>query len=119
VVAVAWLVAAGGIAFATALTIIACRQLSIGPRDATAAGRPGVVAAAGVTLGAGAARLVWPDPSLGPLVAGILAGTACGLMFLRAFAPGVISEVAGSLRPPRVPRRSPRVPGPQPDRPRG
>jgi lipopolysaccharide exporter len=119
VVAVAWLVAAGGIAFAASLAIIASRLLSIRPRDVLAAGRPGLVAAAGVTVGAGAVRFFWSDLSIGPLVVGILAGTAGGLVFLRAFAPGAISEVAGSLRPRRTLPRSPRLPGPEPDRPRG
>jgi lipopolysaccharide exporter len=94
IVAVAWLIAGGIAVFCAGMMVIVSRERGVAMSAILAAARPGIVAAAGVTAGAGAVRLAWPDLSVGPLVAGILAGAASGAIFLRLFAPGVLREVA-------------------------
>ena len=94
IVAVAWLVAGGAVIFTAGMMVIVSRERGVAISAVLAAARPGIVAAAGVTIGAGAVRLAWPDLSVGPLVAGILAGAASGAIFLRLFVPGILSEVA-------------------------
>jgi lipopolysaccharide exporter len=110
IVAAAWLMVGSTLAFNIAVTVIASRELGVGLRSAIAAARPGIVAATGVAIGAGAVRVAWPDLSAGPLIAGIVGGTAGGLLFLRGLAPGVLTEVAGAFSIARKPsfRRTPR-----------
>ena len=94
IVAVAWLIAGGIAVFCAGMMVIVSRVRGMAMSAILAAARPGIVAAAGVTAGAGAVRLAWRDLSVGPLVAGMLAGAASGAIFLRLFAPGVLREVA-------------------------
>jgi hypothetical protein len=85
------------LAFNTGVAIIVSRELGVDVASIIAAARPGIVAATGVTIGAGAVRLGWPDLTIGPLVAGMFAGTVGGLVFLRGLAPGVLSELASAI----------------------
>lgn len=95
--AVAWLVAGSAMTFAAGMMVIVSRELGIRARSVVSAARPGMIAALGVTVGAGAVRLAWPDLSIAPLVAGVLAGTGTGILFLRVLAPGVLSETVRTL----------------------
>lgn len=97
IVAVAWLMAGASVTFVAGMACLVWRALDIRPGALLAAARPGMVAAAGVVLGAGAVRLGWSDLSAGPLLAGLAAGTAGGLVFLRLLAPGVLTEASDAL----------------------
>jgi O-antigen/teichoic acid export membrane protein len=116
IVAASWLMVGSTVAFAASMMVIVSRQLGVAVASTLGAARPGIIAAIGVTVGAGAVRLGWPALSIGPLVAGMCAGTVGGLVFLRCFAPGVLSEVAASVGVGgKAPRRE-RAGGHEPDR---
>jgi lipopolysaccharide exporter len=97
IVAVVWLMAAASLTFATGMSYLVSRSLAIRPRALMAAARPGLVAAAGVAAGAGAVRLGWSSLSAGPLLAGLAAGGAGGLLFLRVLATGALTEAGAAL----------------------
>jgi O-antigen/teichoic acid export membrane protein len=97
IVAAAWLTVGSTVAFNAGVMVIVSRDLGVDFRSVLAGARPGIVAATGVAIGAGAVRLGWPQLTIGPLVAGMFAGTVGGLVFLRALAPGVLSEVASAV----------------------
>jgi lipopolysaccharide exporter len=97
IVAAAWLMVGSTVAFSISVMVIVSRQLGVTVGRVIAAARPGIAAATGVAIGAGTVRLAWPALTIGPLVAGMLAGTVGGLVFLRALAPGVLREVASAL----------------------
>jgi lipopolysaccharide exporter len=97
IVAVVWLMAAASLTFLAGMAYLVSRSLDIGPRALLAAARPGLVAAAGVVVGAGTVRLGWSELSAGPLLAGMAAAAAGGLLFLRMLAPGVLTEVGDAL----------------------
>jgi lipopolysaccharide exporter len=97
IVAVVWLMAGASLLFLAGMAYLVSRSLGIGPRALWSAARPGLVAAAGVVAGAGTVRLGWSDLSAGPLIAGLAAGAAGGLLLLRALAPGVLTEVGDAL----------------------
>jgi len=93
IVVVAWFMAASSLIFLVGLASLASRQLDVGPRRILAAARPGFVAAAGVVVGAGAVRLAWQDLSVGPVIAGTVLGGLGGLVALRVFARGALSDL--------------------------
>jgi hypothetical protein len=82
----------------TLLLILVSRELRTRVRFFLVACTPAAVTAAGVAIGAGAVRLVWPDLSLGPLVAGSAAGCAGGLAALRLFAGSTYADVRDLVR---------------------
>jgi lipopolysaccharide exporter len=62
---------------------------------------PGLAAASGMLVGAGAVRLAWPALSIGPLLAGSATGLVCATIALRVLSPTAFREVAdliGRLR---------------------
>ncbi len=69
--------------------------LRLGTRTVAAALRPGLVAAAGVAAGGAAVRLALPEPAVVPLVLGIAAAAAGGLVALRLFARDQFEELRG------------------------
>jgi lipopolysaccharide exporter len=97
IVTVVWFMAAASLTFVAGMAYLVSRSLAITPRSLLAAARPGLAAAAGVAVGAGAVRLGWSGLTAGPLVAGLAAGAAGGLLFLRLFAAGALTEVRGAL----------------------
>jgi lipopolysaccharide exporter len=115
IVAAAWLMVGSALAFNTGVAIIVSRELGVDVASIIAAARPGIVAATGVTIGAGAVRLGWPDLTIGPLVAGMFAGTVGGLVFLRGLAPGVLSKLASAIGIARKPPGGRRPRGREPD----
>jgi lipopolysaccharide exporter len=100
IVTVAWFMAGSSLIFLLGMAFIVSRQLDVRPRRLAAAARPGFVTAIGVGIGAGAVRLAWPELAAGPLIAGIAAGAAGGLLFGLVFARGALRELieAAGLR---------------------
>jgi PST family polysaccharide transporter len=95
IVAVAW-ARAGTVVVARVIMMgFVMRATRIGVREVASALRGPVAAAAGVGLGAGIVRFVWPDPSVGPLLLGSLAALAGGLAALRLAAPATLREIRG------------------------
>ena len=97
IAAVGWAMACAATVFALALTMLAAREVGIRLRSIALAAGPGLVAALGVIVGAGAVRTAWPAPSLAPLACGAVAGAAGAALFLALFAPGVLSELRALL----------------------
>lgn len=92
-VAVAWVRVAELVVFAAGALALAGRHLGLQPAAVLAAFGPGVVAASGVLLAAGAVRLAWPAIGVAPLTAGVAAGVAGALLALRLAAPETWSQV--------------------------
>ncbi len=92
IVTVAWFMAGMSLTFLAGVAYLVSRQLDIRPRSLAAAARPGIAAAAGVVVAAGAVRLAWSSLSAGPLLAGLVAGALGGLLSVRVLAPGALSE---------------------------
>ena len=90
---VAWAIAAQAFAHLTMVTIVTTRALRIQPHRLVAALRPVLAASLGVLLGSGGIRLLWPDPTIEPLLAGLAAGSASGLAATRLFAPATFREL--------------------------
>jgi hypothetical protein len=80
------------------LVALVLRALRISVGAFLRATGPAVAVTAGVLLGCGAVRLLWPDNSIGPLLLGTAAGLALGALALRAFARSEWSEVEDLLR---------------------
>ncbi len=103
IVAVSWVRAAEMALFSATTVWFATRLLDVRFRAVVAACAPGAAAALGVALGAGAVRLAWPANTIGPVLAGTVAGIAGGLLALRLLAPGALAEARGQavaiLRP--------------------
>lgn len=97
IAAVGWAMVCAATVFAAAQTILAAREVGIRVSSIALAARPGLVAALGVIVGAGAVRIAWPAPSLAPLVCGAVAGAASAALFLALLAPGVLSELRAAL----------------------
>ena len=87
IVAVAWArVGSLGI-FAVLLMIVTPRSLGLRWAGVLRAALPGLAAAAGMGIGVGAVRVLWPALSAGPLLTGAVAGTAVSALALRTLAP--------------------------------
>jgi PST family polysaccharide transporter len=93
ILAVAWVRVAFVSLQTTMLVILVSRALRTSALTFVAAVGPAAAAAGGVTIGAAAVRLAWPELSLGPLLAGAAAGLAGGVAALRLFAPTMFTEV--------------------------
>ncbi len=94
ILAVAW-VRAGMMVIHAGLMVAAGRHvIGIKAGRVLAAIAPALAAGAGVGLGAGPVRMLLPELSLLPLLAGTLAGAAGGLLALRVLAPGTGRDVA-------------------------
>jgi lipopolysaccharide exporter len=98
IVAVAWARAGSLAAFAVALVAATSRWAGVRSAGVLRATLPGLIAAAGVMLGAGAVRLIWPALSVGPLVAGTAAGAVAGTVLLRLLAPAAFRGALAQLR---------------------
>lgn len=98
ILAVAWVRVAFVLVQSVVLITIVSRVLNTSPFFFLAAAVPAAVAALGVTVGAGAVRLMWPALGPGPLVVGGLAGIAGGLVALRLLAPGMFGELRSLVK---------------------
>jgi PST family polysaccharide transporter len=99
--AVAWARAGETAVFAVAVLFLSRRVLGVPMLAVLGALGPGLVAALGVVLGAGAVRLVLTGDGAGVLVAGIAAGVLGAVLALRGLAPrlwGDLHALAGVLR---------------------
>ena len=85
IVGVVWARVGVSVAQGIVLFVLVLRVLELGTVEVLRELRAAVATAIGVTIGALAVRLLWPDHSIGPLVAGTLAGGALGIAFLRVF----------------------------------
>lgn len=109
IVWVAWAVAAQSLFHTLWTSAVVSRAFGLRARELLGAIRPGLAAGAGAALGAGAMRMIWPEPALGPLLAGGLAAMALSLVFLRVLAPSTFAELvrlAGEARRRVFPPRS-------------
>jgi PST family polysaccharide transporter len=97
IAAVAWVRVAAVTSQLTLLLILVSRELRTSARTFLAALAPAAVTAAGVAIGSGAVRLLWPDLSLAPLMVGAAAGCAGGLLALRLCAPSTYAEIRDLL----------------------
>jgi PST family polysaccharide transporter len=106
---VAWAVAVQAFVHLTMVTIITSRALGIGVGRLGRTVQPALAASAGVVVGSGVVRLAWPDPTFGPLLAGIIAGSAAGLAATAVFAPETFRQLPAiggrALRRPKMPPR--------------
>jgi len=98
IVAVGWARAGSQILWAALVVIAVARLLDIHPLRMAAAVLPGLYAALGVILGAGAVRLAWGGVSAGPLLAGAAAGALGAALLLRLLAPAMYAEVLEQIR---------------------
>lgn len=106
VVAVAWARTGQLALFVIAIVFLARRVLGFHPLGVLRATGPGMAAGVGVLIGAGAVHLAWPADTIGPLVAGTIAGALCGMATLRLLAPDrwretrdLLVRLAGRVRP--------------------
>ena len=95
IVAVAWSRVIVTVAQGVVWVVLISSVLRLGTRTVAAALRPGLVAAAGVAAGGAAVRLALPEPAVVPLVLGIAAAAAGGLVALRLFAREQFEELRG------------------------
>ncbi|MBS1868216.1 MAG: lipopolysaccharide biosynthesis protein [Actinobacteria bacterium] len=86
ITAVAWTRVGQLVLHAFLVFLFATRVVDVGWRNIFDTLRPALLCSIGVVVGAGAVRLAWPDASLGPLLAGTLAGTLGGAVALRTLA---------------------------------
>jgi lipopolysaccharide exporter len=104
ITAVAWVRGGLGIVFSLTLVVLARLMIDIPLRGVVRAAGPSLVAGAGVLLGTGVVRLLAPEEAVLPLLAGIVAGTACGLAGLALFARPTLLDVWSALAPKRLRR---------------
>jgi PST family polysaccharide transporter len=109
IVLVAWIVAGVELLHLALQAGVAARLLETSPAALLRAIGPALAACAGVVAGAGAVRLAWRDAAALPLVAGIAAGLAGGVVALSALAPRQARRLLDHARE-LAPRR--RRPGP-------
>ena len=95
VVPVAWARAVVTLLFALTTFWLVMRATGMRLADVAGAVRGAVAAGVGVTLGAGAVRIAWPDLSAGPLLAGTAAAAVCGYLVVRLAAPDTARELRG------------------------
>jgi len=107
ITAVAWARTAQLAAFAIAIVLLARRVLGFHPVATLRAVGPGAAAGIGVLAGSGAVALLWSSDSLGPLIAGTLAGALCGAFVLRVLAPSPWRDLRDAVM--RVARRGRRI----------
>jgi lipopolysaccharide exporter len=107
IVAVGWARTAGLLLYGSATMWFVMRATGIRLRELASALRGAAAAGAGVALGAGAVRLAWPDPSIGPLLLGAAAAALCGWLALRIAAPTALHELHGWIRAARARARGP------------
>ena len=98
IVAVGWARAGSLALFALGVVAAAARWAGVPAGDVARATLPGTIAAIGVVAGAGAVRLAWPALSVGPLLAGAVAGGLCGAALLRLLAPTEFARAARQVR---------------------
>lgn len=98
ITAVAWVRVGLQLLHAISVGVAAGRLLSLTFRGLASALTPAVLASAGVALGAGIVRSLWPAPTVGPLLLGSFAGAVGGAVIIRLFAPEAYREVARQLR---------------------
>lgn len=96
--AVAWARVASVAAFGLLVAVLAARSVGFRLPAAAFALAPGLAAAVGVGLAAGAVRVAWPAPSLLPLIAGVVAGAVGGAVGLRVLAPATFRSGAALIR---------------------
>ncbi len=96
--AVAWSRALSLLPFTVGALWLARRHLQIAPGAVLLAIGPGLAAAAGVVVGAGAVRGAWPATTAPALLAGMAAGVVGALAGVRLAAPGVWRQLWGLAR---------------------
>jgi PST family polysaccharide transporter len=105
-VAVSWGMVAANVLFTALLSGAVLRELHVGVGRLLWICLPAFEAAAGVLAGAGAVRLLWPQPSAAALVAATVAGALGAVVALRMLAPQTYRDV---VRQARGMRRRPRA----------
>jgi lipopolysaccharide exporter len=98
IVAVGWARAGSVAVFAVGQVAATWHWVDVRPAGVARAILPGLIAGLGVVMGAGAVRLAWPEPSVGPLVAGAAAGAVAGAGLLRLLAPDAFRGALVQLR---------------------
>ena len=94
---VAWALAVQAFVHLTMVTVITSRALGMSAGRLGRAVQPAIAASIGVIAGSGAIRLAWPGLSVGPLLAGILAGSAGGVLALACFAPETFRQITATV----------------------
>lgn len=107
IVAVAWARTAVAVAYLAMMVVAGARAIGIPARELAAATGPALACGLGVVAGAGAVRLGWSDLSVGPVLAGTVAGAAGGIAALRLLAPSQFHAVRDALAGVRRARRVP------------
>jgi lipopolysaccharide exporter len=105
IVLVAWVVGSIELLHLTLVSLMSPTVIGVRPRGIVRAIGPAVSAGLGVAAGAGLVRLAWPDASILPLLAGIAAGAAGGVLALMATAPAQLRSLRNHLRE-LAPRRA-------------
>jgi hypothetical protein len=105
IVLVAWVVGSVELLHLTLVSLMSPTVIGVRPRGIIRAIGPAISAGLGVAAGAGLVRLAWPDESILPLLAGIAAGTAGGVLALMATAPEQLRSLTRHLRE-LAPRRA-------------
>ena len=96
--AVAWGMVAANVLFTAMMCWAAMRELHFGFGSLLAICAPAFASAAGVLVGAGAVRILWPEVSLAAAVAASLAGALGAVVALRTLAPDTYRDVARQAR---------------------
>jgi PST family polysaccharide transporter len=97
-VALAWGMVAANVLFTGMMCWGVMRELHFGLGTLVAICAPAFACAAGVLVGAGGVRTLWPDVSLPAAVVAALAGALGGTIALRTLAPRTYRDVARQAR---------------------